>query len=234
MCKTNLFIALFFFCIRHIISILTGIIIYFFSFKNSANHIADIISRFEPLSYSREHLRNHRSRRSVDGYFTFKLQTPNRSFNLQLKPDESAFSDDFTLESSKKSRRGDHLNHLYTGSVQGHTGSSVIGYIVDGIFQGQIDLVNETFYVEKSEKFFPGERKPFHSIFYKNEHVNMRRYKRSTGQHCGNDESRKWMESVQNSATQHAKRSTREANPYSWNANRRKRSIPDGNNTCTL
>ncbi|CAD5113398.1 DgyrCDS2570 [Dimorphilus gyrociliatus] len=206
----------------------------FLTAVSRAHHIADIISRFEPLSYSKEHLRNHRSRRSVDGYFTFKLQSPNRSFNLQLKSDSAAFSDDFILEGSSKPKNSNHFHHLYTGSVQDHDGSSVVGYIVDGVFQGQIDLANETFYVEKSAKFFPNEKKSFHSILYKDKHVNMKRFKRSAGLRCGNDESRQWMESIQNSAAERTKRSTRQANPYSWHANRQKRSIPDGSNTCTL
>lgn len=52
----------------------------------------------------------------------------------------------------------------------GEPSSYVHGSIIDGIFSGRIDLVGDTFYIDKAELYF-SELQPFHSIIYSDQDV---------------------------------------------------------------
>ncbi|XP_077564464.1 disintegrin and metalloproteinase domain-containing protein 10 homolog [Haemaphysalis longicornis] len=97
-------------------------------------------------------------------------------FRLQLVKDRSAFSDDFTLVTTRGPVRAS-LDHLYSGHVEGAPGSRVVGAIIDGVFSGRISMGPEgdEFYVERASRFhspasWPASSRPlgpsFHSFIY--------------------------------------------------------------------
>lgn len=49
--------------------------------------------------------------------------------------------------------------------------SFVHGSIIDGIFEGKIVTSKDEYYVEKAHHYFP-DQDSFHSVIYKDQHVN--------------------------------------------------------------
>lgn len=57
-------------------------------------------------------------------------------------------------------------------SVTGEPGSRVFGSILDGVFEGKIISPTGSYYVEKSNKYFPSSANvSFHSVVYKESDV---------------------------------------------------------------
>ena len=147
-----------------------------------------------------------------------------RSFKLRLKRDYSVFHNDFEIEDGVgNSISADHdLSHIYEGHLvtpsEGLKSSTddldklanthCFGAIRDGVFDGQIETDEGTFYVERANKYFPDlTNDTFHSVIYHEKHLkDPFRHSRSAGHihkrpGCGISEStRDWMETVQRSA----------------------------------
>ncbi|KAL1438661.1 hypothetical protein MTO96_047855 [Rhipicephalus appendiculatus] len=95
-----------------------------------------------------------------------------REFRLQLTQDRSAFSEDFSLVTSR-GRVQASLDHIYSGHVAGAPGSRVVGAMMDGVFSGRISLTpgddDGDFYVERSGPYLSSSSSPtalFHSLIY--------------------------------------------------------------------
>ncbi|XP_077486661.1 disintegrin and metalloproteinase domain-containing protein 10-like [Amblyomma americanum] len=86
-------------------------------------------------------------------------------FRLQLVQDRSAFSEDFSMVTSR-GRVQATLDHIYSGHVAGSPGSRVVGAVLDGVFTGRISLSpdgDRDFYVERAASYLLA---PFHSVIY--------------------------------------------------------------------
>ena len=68
------------------------------------------------------------------------------------------------------------LNLLWV-IFKGIPNSHCYGSVLQGIFQGSIHLPDETFYVEKSKRFFNGDP-TFHSVIYRESDINMDPFKK--------------------------------------------------------
>ncbi|XP_054922372.1 disintegrin and metalloproteinase domain-containing protein 10-like [Dermacentor andersoni] len=95
-----------------------------------------------------------------------------REFRLQLTQDRSAFSEDFSLVTSR-GRVQASLDHIYSGHVAGAPGSRVVGAMMDGVFSGRISLTpgddDGDFYVERAGPYLSSSSSPtalFHSLIY--------------------------------------------------------------------
>ena len=78
-------------------------------------------------------------------------------------------------------------SHLYQGELIGDRDSTVFGSIIDGVFEGKVTAGGgrESYYVERAKHYFrnssdpethplhhvPGHDRPFHSVIYREEHV---------------------------------------------------------------
>ena len=111
-----------------------------------------------------------------------------RSFNLRLKRDYSVFHNDLEIEDGfGNSISSDHdLSHIYEGYLvpSGEEGilselhianispTHCFGAIRDGVFDGQINTDEGTYYVERANKYFPDlTNDTFHSVIYHEKHL---------------------------------------------------------------
>ena len=104
-----------------------------------------------------------------------------RDFKLRLKRDYSVFHNDFEIEDGTgNSISADHdLSHIYEGHLIGPNSDTnsdkhphCFGAIRDGVFDGQINTCEGTFYVERANKYFPDlTNDTFHSVIYHEKHL---------------------------------------------------------------
>ncbi|XP_059056733.1 disintegrin and metalloproteinase domain-containing protein 10 [Achroia grisella] len=179
----------------------------------SASHLtnsrlSEYIERYEPLDYDADavHEQHLRRRRSTDTQTDLRLhfRAHGRRFNLRLRRDLSAFSDDFQVEGSQGQLHDVDTSHLYHGELADEPHSTVFGSVTDGVFEGKIIAKDGPFYVEHARRYFPpnGTRTRVHSVIYKESDVSdpysHRRHGHVGG--CGiTDEVVQWMERIQNS-----------------------------------
>lgn len=109
-------------------------------------------------------------------------------------------------EGGKESKRQLDTSHIYEGRVLGDKDSFVHGSISDGVFHGRIVTSKDSYFLEKAHFYFPNhsrEHDGFHSVIYKDVHVNDP-YKEKRTVHpngCGlTEDVSQWMDSVQGSA----------------------------------
>lgn len=108
-------------------------------------------------------------------------------------------------EKGKESKRQIDTSHIYEGQVQGDKNSYVHGSISnEGVFHGRIITSKDSYFVENAHFYFPNgshHQQGFHSVIYKDQHVNdpykQRRTVHPNG--CGlTDDVTRWMDLVQN------------------------------------
>lgn len=109
-------------------------------------------------------------------------------------------------EGGKESKRFIDTSHIYEGRVLGDKESFVHGSISDGVFHGKIVTSKDSYFVEKAHYYFPNHSRVddgFHSVIYKDQHVNDP-YKERRTVHpngCGlTEDISHWMDTVQNAA----------------------------------
>lgn len=109
-------------------------------------------------------------------------------------------------DGGKESNNQLDTSHIYEGHVLGDNNSYVHGSITDGIFHGRIVTSKDSYFVEKAQFYFPNHslaENGFHSVIYKDQHVNDPYMKQRTvhPNGCGlTEDISHWMDSVQNSA----------------------------------
>uniref|UniRef100_A0A1B6CER3 Peptidase M12B domain-containing protein n=1 Tax=Clastoptera arizonana TaxID=38151 RepID=A0A1B6CER3_9HEMI len=175
----------------------------------SANRLNEYISHYEPVEYDAANLhRAHsRAKRSVtiDNTVHLHFSAHNRAFHIRLKRDLTTFSDNLEVVDYKNDLISNvDTSHIYHGHLLGETGSKVFGSIHDGIFEGKIISPTGSYYVEKSNKYFPNNANiSFHSLVYKEADVEDPYAHMRTGHvgGCGiTDSVSQWMEQIQTSA----------------------------------
>lgn len=85
-------------------------------------------------------------------------------------------------------------SHIYHGQVLGDSKSHVFGSIHDGVFEGKIITSDDSYYIEKARHYFPNQShtdKGFHSVIYKEVHVNDPYQRRRKGEYSNNSNN-KW------------------------------------------
>ncbi|CAH1126819.1 unnamed protein product [Ceutorhynchus assimilis] len=178
----------------------------------SANHLNEYISHYEPLSYDTKtvHHAHLRSKKSLsahqDNHVHVSFKAHNRHFRLRLKRDLEVFGDRMEIVDDKGRPIHADTSHIYNGHLIGEPKSKVFGSIIDGVFEGKIISPKGAYFVEKAHHYFPHKTHPnrtFHSVIYHEDHVHDPyegiRQGHSAG--CGiNDDVVAWMDSVQNSA----------------------------------
>ncbi|XP_053204127.1 disintegrin and metalloproteinase domain-containing protein 10-like [Panonychus citri] len=127
-------------------------------------------------------------------------------FNLSLKPEvRSAFSETLIVEDSSGKPITINFDHIVSGQLENEPGhTKVYGSIHDGVFEGKIHTLDQTYYVERVGKYGKdfkekGHNVSSHSIIYSADDVH-HDHDHEIGAGCGNDEIYKWMEEISNSA----------------------------------
>uniref|UniRef100_A0AAG5DVP2 ADAM10 endopeptidase n=1 Tax=Anopheles atroparvus TaxID=41427 RepID=A0AAG5DVP2_ANOAO len=182
----------------------------------------EYISHHEKLNYDHEHLHasHSRAKRSVtkDHYVHLSFRAHERDFNIRLKRDLSTVSDKLEIHTDKGPVQVDS-SHIYHGEVLDDPESYVFGSIFDGVFEGKVITTDDTYYIERAKHYFPDSVKPeahplhqvgddeppFHSVIYKDQHVDdpYRHRRKGHPSGCGvHDEVSAWMDRVQNSAVE--------------------------------
>ncbi|XP_033725849.1 disintegrin and metalloproteinase domain-containing protein 10-like isoform X2 [Pecten maximus] len=162
----------------------------------------DYITHYEGLHYDTDtlHQRHLRYRRSnTQRHLVFKFKAFNRDFDLELVPDDSIFTPDFSQQYNNGSTYPADISFIYRGKVKGDPASYVHGSVLEGVFRGFIVTNRDTIYhLEHVRRFFPaGHSVPYHSVIYKSDHVNLDpyRHRRAAGEGaCGLEKHRQWME----------------------------------------
>ncbi|XP_066270250.1 disintegrin and metalloproteinase domain-containing protein 10-like isoform X1 [Branchiostoma lanceolatum] len=142
----------------------------------TGERLNDFISHYEGLRYSTETLqaKHERVKRAAMGEATHEdvhlaFFAHGRDFHLQLSPDNSMFSKDFQLETSRGVKQID-LSHIYSGYLVGEPGTTMChGSIINGRFEGFIYTPQGDYYIEPSERY--NTSADVHSVMYKAEHV---------------------------------------------------------------
>ncbi|KAK3094401.1 hypothetical protein FSP39_001269 [Pinctada imbricata] len=228
-----------------------------FSTLTEQKALDDYIRHYEELSYDTSdlHERHIRAKRSTsDKSLSLKFKAHGRDFHLDLKPCKSIFTPDHKLRHNNGTEESIDTSFIYDGVVVGAPDSSVHGAVIQGIFRGVVRIPGDTnYHIESAHRFFGRQQnKDFHSVIYKEEHINLDPYRHKRGPSnfpgtCANDEHLQWMQKVSESAVpqNRAMRTEYEDgyhNKYSAEANeyshRQKRSTGSCNigtkNTCYL
>ena len=146
-----------------------------------------------------------------------------RVLDLELKKDSGVFTNDHEKELGNGSEIDPDLSFLYSGGVKGMPDSHCHGSLIEGIFQGTIYLPTETYYVEKSTRFFD-EDPGFHSVIYRERDIR-----------CADVPKRRSMESIANLYDVLTdKRNTLQAKGNSNGRHKRAVHNLGPNNTCAL
>ena len=162
--------------------------------------LEEYVHHYETLNYDNTYIdqQHKRHKRSVPAQKDIKLiysrdsqnEQPHvdlefsahgRDFKLRLKRDYSVFHNDFEIEDGTgNSISADHdLSHIYEGHLIGPNSDThsdkhphCFGAIRDGVFDGQINTCEGTFYVERANKYFPDlTNDTFHSVIYHEKHL---------------------------------------------------------------
>lgn len=176
----------------------------------SAERLNEYINHYERLNYDtekvhREHTRAKRSLSEDTSAVHLSFRAYGRHFRLRLKRDTQVFNENLQVHGPDDVEINVDTSHIYHGNVIGEPQSAAFGSIIDGVFEGKIVSEKGTYFVEKARHYFPHTTHPnktFHSVIYKDEHVEdpyaHKRQGHSSG--CGiNDEISKWMEKIQSS-----------------------------------
>ncbi|XP_058062268.1 disintegrin and metalloproteinase domain-containing protein 10, partial [Anopheles bellator] len=188
----------------------------------AARRLNEYISHHEKLSYDHQHLHasHSRAKRSVtkDHHVHLSFRAHERDFNIRLKRDLSTISDKLEIHSDQGPVQVDS-SHIYHGELIGEPDSYVFGSIFDGVFEGQMISGDSTYHVERAKHYFResshpdthplhhigDDEPPFHSVIYKDEHVDdpYRHRRKGHPSGCGvHDEVSAWMDRIQNSAVE--------------------------------
>ncbi|XP_043232992.1 disintegrin and metalloproteinase domain-containing protein 10-like [Amphibalanus amphitrite] len=121
----------------------------------SEGGLSDYVQHHQMLHYTP--LSAGRGRRSTAPPLQLQLPTGDRVLTLRLVPDTSTLAPDIVYSGPSGSTVGtDSLTPLFTGWVLGEPGSALFGGLVDGVFDGTIELANETLVVERTSLHMHG------------------------------------------------------------------------------
>ncbi|XP_072939687.1 disintegrin and metalloproteinase domain-containing protein 10 [Epargyreus clarus] len=189
--------------------------------ESASRRLSEYVEYFEPLEYDASVVHTHhvRTRRSLDAPdLRLDFNAHGRSFQMRLRRDLSAFSEDFKVEGSEGELHEVDTSHIYHGELVGEPQSAVFGSVTDGVFEGKIVASDGSYYVEHARRYFPpnGTRK-VHSVIYRDGDVTdpyaHRRHGHVGG--CGiTDEMVKWMERIQNSGVDDDPPTTSASTPH--------------------
>jgi len=171
--------------------------------------IGDYVHHFEGLDYSPDsvheaHRRHKRSLPDKDHTVRLDFRAHGRDFKLRLKQDHSVFHNQLTVEDGWGRPKVHDLSHIYDGPDVGR-GGHAFGSLHDGVFDGQVETPEGTYYIERAHKYFrDGSNDSFHSVIYHERHLkDPFRHSKAAGLKkpgCGvSDSVRDWMDNVQNS-----------------------------------
>ncbi|XP_050343887.1 disintegrin and metalloproteinase domain-containing protein 10 isoform X2 [Nymphalis io] len=175
--------------------------------ESASRRLSEYVEHYESLEYDAGavHTQHKRTRRSIDPPdLHISFHAHGKHFNMRLRRDLSAFSEDFKVEGSQGQIHEVETSHIYKGEVVDDPQSTVFGSVTDGVFEGKIMLNDGAYYVEHARRYFPpnGTRTRVHSVIYREGDVvdpyAHRRHGHVGG--CGvTDEVVQWMERIQNS-----------------------------------
>ena len=167
------------------------------------------IIHHELLSYSSKPIHERLKRSSNQEQFSsskslhIEFHSHGKRFQLRLHPDaHSAYSKSVEFVDADGRQLDVSLDHLYSGHLNEEPSTShVHGHVVDGLFEGRIHSRDGTFYVERLHRYphAQGRKKKAHSVIYRAEDVRHPQSDKFEGG-CGDDQVRRWMEQVSNSA----------------------------------
>ncbi|KAI5609866.1 disintegrin and metalloproteinase domain-containing protein 10 isoform X1 [Silurus asotus] len=164
----------------------------------SAGHCAEdfrdirqLVRYYESLSYDRiallqqhRRVRRHLAPETQELHLDFEAYQ--KVFRLRLKPDFDGFAEDFKVQSSNQSWKGD-LPHMYSGVLEDEVGSSCQGSVLDGQFEGSIKTSNGTFFIEPMQRY-TSESTDDHSVIYHEDDINDLPTEVSRAGFCGTDQ----------------------------------------------
>lgn len=117
----------------------------------------------------------HHQHPEANPQYEIVFHSHGRHFKLKLKRDtESVFHRNLIIEDTDGRPVSVNLDHLVTGHLEGQPNSLVFGSVRDGIFTGKMHATlpeEDTFYVERSEKYFTTDR-PVDIYLLDKTHVN--------------------------------------------------------------
>ncbi|KAM9385116.1 disintegrin and metalloproteinase domain-containing protein 10 [Pholidichthys leucotaenia] len=131
--------------------------------------ISPYIKHYEGLSYDRKdlHRKQLRLRRAIQPHeyvLHLNFTAFSRNFHLLLKENAADFSEKFEVTSEKGSTLAD-LSHIYSGTVEGESGSACYGSVLQGQFEGTIHTENGTYHIEPTHRYTSSPAN-HHSIIY--------------------------------------------------------------------
>ncbi|VEN50763.1 unnamed protein product [Callosobruchus maculatus] len=207
-------------------------------FVTAHQRLNEYIKHYEPLSYDAQavHQAHSRARRSAphlqEAHVHLSFKAHGRDFRLRLRRDASgAFADALDVRGEDGSPLQVDTSHIYEGHLIGEPKSAAFGSLIEGVFEGKIiSPAAGAYYVEKAHRYFPeqkGDNRTFHSVIYKEEHVEDPysgvRHGHSAG--CGiTDEVIQWMDRIQNSAAEDEPPPT----PLTKSALKKRKKVPSG------
>ncbi|XP_041355885.1 disintegrin and metalloproteinase domain-containing protein 10-like [Gigantopelta aegis] len=136
-----------------------------------ASPLTNYIRHFEFLHYDHEALyaKHHVIKRSADGVISLDLDAFGRRFPLLLKTDTAVYSPQIEFSSSNSNLTFD-TSRAYSGYLK-YEESYVHGVITaSGHFEGKIVTPNETYVVEKADRYF-SEPHDHHTVIYRTSDV---------------------------------------------------------------
>ncbi|KAH6929857.1 hypothetical protein HPB50_006420 [Hyalomma asiaticum] len=150
------------------------VLLLFLSGGGSAGELGPFIRNYELLSYpSNDSVR--RAKRAAEHWSKVervRFKALGREFRLVLHPDLSSFSEDFVI-TTPKGEVDDDLSHIFSGHIEGDSGSRVIGSIIGGVFHGRISTGSgRVFYAEPAWMYSALQGKG-HTVFYSAEDVRL-------------------------------------------------------------
>ncbi|XP_015785243.1 disintegrin and metalloproteinase domain-containing protein 10 [Tetranychus urticae] len=186
----------------------------------------DYIFDYDVVEYNAHHV-HHRVRRHIEAIksssslpsfkgsngssspldpIQINFKAKGKVFNLSLRPEvRSAFSESLIVEDSTGKPITINFDHIVSGQLENEPGlTKVYGSIHDGVFEGKIHTIDQTYYVERTGKYYKdlkekGHNVTSHSIIYSADDVH-HDHDHELGAGCGSDEIYKWMEEISNSA----------------------------------
>lgn len=177
-------------------------------FIESAERLNEYISQYERLNYDTEkihkaHIKTKRSLSEDTSAVHLSFRAQDCHFRLRLKRDLTVFSDNIKVHGPEGTEIDVDTSHIYHGNLMGEPQSVAFGSIIEGVFEGKIISEKGTYFVERAHHYFPHSTHPnktFHSVIYKDEHVEDPYAHKRQGHFSGcgiNNEITRWMDKIQ-------------------------------------
>ncbi|CAG5134162.1 unnamed protein product [Candidula unifasciata] len=208
----------------------------------------DYILDYQPLHFNPWHLheKHHRVTREIDPYLQWNFRAYGRTFNLQLQPAKSIFTDSHELVIGNNPPARVDTSFIYEGNLAGVPSSSAYLSIINGSVSGHVIVpADTTYHIEPARNHFKSSE--FHTLIYQESQMNLDpyRHKRNTSETCGGKEIYNKLKNMWRPVKLSEDRSKQKwhettHNKYSSEANtgeplsRKKRDFQNNARTCTM